>query len=353
MPTADELLGRRVVENLAVCLKIPSLTPFAKKLNGLSLSERARAVRDILLHELPVDYGPAIDTALDDPEFTGWMIWPVSETVAVRATSGGKREFDSGLAILARLTPLFTGEFAIRTFLDADLDRTLATALKWTKNKDPHVRRLATEGTRPFLPWARRVPALTARPEATIAILDALHRDESEYVRRSVANHLNDLSRTAPELVVETATRWSQNADTRKLVRHALRTLVKKGNPDALALLGFAAPAGIELSDMSVSPRAVSMGESIAIEFALSNTGKKPISLAVDYIVHHVKANGGRTPKVFKLTTRTLQPGERVVIEKVHSFKPITTRVYYSGEHALDIQVNGTVLGSGTFSLTV
>lgn len=358
MPTADELLGPSVVDDLVACFgdTMPETASTAAQFTGLSLSDRTRLVRDALLRELPPAYAQfekKIRTALRKQSFTGWMIWPVSEALAVRATAQGTAEFDSGLALLAELTPRLTGEFAIRTFLDADLDRTLRTALEWTTHEDEHVRRLASEGTRPFLPWARRVTALTARPDATTDILDALYRDESEYVRRSVANHLNDLSRTDPEHVVEQARKWSSAPDsnTPKLVRHALRTLIKNGDQGALSLLGFAAPVGVVATTPTMTPQRVAMGGSTTFTFELANTTASPLAVAVDYVIHHVRANGSRSPKVFKLTTRTLEPGARVTLTRTHSFRPITTRRYYPGEHALEIQVNGMRLAETVFFL--
>ncbi|OZC54768.1 DNA alkylation repair protein [Rhodococcus sp. RS1C4] len=369
MPTADELLGAGVVTELVRHLggRMPATLATTRDFDGLSLSDRARVVRDALLAELPAAYAPfekKIRTALKKSTFTGWMIWPVTEAVAVRATTSGKpgpegeapttadtATFDSGLALLADLTPRLTSEFAVRTFMDANLDRTLQAALTWTSHKDEHVRRLATEGTRPFLPWARRVKALTARPDATVPILDALYRDESEYVRRSVANHLNDLSRTDPTLVVTTARRWTEAPDdnTPRLVRHALRTLVKKGDPDALALLGFAPPDGVTVHDLTVTPTNVISGGELTFRFELASTSEQAV--AVDYVLHHVRANGTRSPKVFKLTTRTLAPGSPAVLTRSHSFRPISTRRYYPGEHVLEIQVNGSTLARTVFNL--
>ncbi|WP_072804962.1 DNA alkylation repair protein [Rhodococcoides yunnanense] len=358
MPTADELLGTGVVDDLVDCLglELPLTAATVDGFDGASLSARARLVRDGLLAELPSDHAEfeaVVRSALLRDDFAGWMIWPVTEALAVRATAGDADTFDSGLALLADLTSRLTGEFAIRTFLDADLDRTLATALTWTTHDDPHVRRLATEGTRPFLPWARRVPALTTRPDATREILGALYRDESDYVRRSVANHLNDISRTDPALVVAQATGWTENADanTPKLVRHALRTLIKKGHPDALSLLGFGAPTGVAVEDLVLTPSDVPTGGDLAFGFDLVNDSDSERSVAVDYVIHHVKANGSRTAKVFKLTTRSLPPRSRVPVARTHSFRPITTRRYYPGEHLVDIQVNGLTLGGAKFWL--
>jgi 3-methyladenine DNA glycosylase AlkC len=367
MPFADELIGAATVAGLAKRLSIAApdrswsavrTSGKAKTLAGLGLSERARAIRDALLSDGPADYGEfeaLIRTALRDPAFTGWMIWPVSEAVATLATQPGDRgqRFEAGLQLLSALTPELTGEFALRTFLIADLDRTLTVVKRWTTHPNEHVRRLASEGTRPRLPWARRVPELTAAPQKTVPVLDRLYRDDAEYVRRSVANHLNDLSRADPELAVRTAARWSRkpDANTARLVRHAMRTLIKQADPGALALLGFEAPAGLLIEGPSLEEFQVSTGGAITFAVAVTNPSGEPVRVAIDYVVHYQKSNGTLAPKVFKLATRTLGPGERFEAVRRQSFAPITTRRHYPGEHAIELQVNGVAYGRTRFAL--
>lgn len=349
MPTAEEMLSVAAVRTLADVLG-HAPTVATVELDGAAFSERGRLVRDALLADLPAKYPSferAIRKAMKDPRFTGWMIWPVAEAVAARAVQDA---FDEGLQLVADLTPRLTGEFALRTFLAADLDRTLATALRWTTSPDEHVRRLASEGTRPRLPWAKRVPAIIDDPQSTVPILDALHRDPSEYVRRSVANHLNDISRADPALAVAVATRWL-TTETLPVVRHALRTLIKAADPGALALLGFSPPAALTVLGPTLADANVRVGDELPFEFTLTNEGNAAVRLAVDYVVHHRKANGTLTPKVFKLTTRTLAAGESVTINRRHSFRPITTRVYHPGEHAVELQVNGRTFGRTSFNL--
>ncbi|MFN8511646.1 MAG: DNA alkylation repair protein [Chloroflexia bacterium] len=240
MPTAEQLLGLAAVHRLITSLEqaapglpLTALRECAATLAPKAFRERVDATRDALLADLPADYdqfAAIIRTALRDPHFTGWLIAPVAEAVTARALAASHpTTFDAGLALLADLTPRFTAEFAIRPFLAADLDRTLATVLTWTTHPDEHVRRLASEGTRPRL-LAQQVPTILARPDSTLPILHALYRDPSEYVRRSVANHLNDLSRAHPDLTAQIATRWLSNPDenTTRLVRHALRTLISR-----------------------------------------------------------------------------------------------------------------------------
>lgn len=363
MPTAEEMLSTASVVALGACLGAvaPELEwaatrAVSKQLAGATFSERGRLVRDALLTDLPPGFAPLdkiFRAALEDPAFTGWMTWPVTEAVAVRAVEEG--EFEPGLELLAELTPRLTGEFALRTFLAADLDRTLAVVTGWTGHPDEHVRRLASEGTRARLPWAKRVAGLIERPEVTRPILEALRRDESEYVRRSVANHLNDLSRLDPALAVVIAGEWlaSPAPTTERLVRHALRTLIKAADPGALALLGFPPPTGLVVDGPLLAVPTVTVGESLAFEFQAHNRSTAALRLAIDYVIHHVKANGMLAPKVFKLTTRTLAPGESTTITKQHSFKPISTRRYYPGSHALSLQINGHPYGHTPFVLSL
>lgn len=361
MPFADELLGAPAVKGLAACLTVAgqrstATLKSAKVFDGMALKERSDLVRDALLSDLPDDYDGfvgAVNALIAQPECTGWMVWPITEAVATRSTGAGTaKAFNTGLGLLKKLTPRLTAEFAVRTMLIADLDRTLAAAQRWTKDKNEHVRRLASEGTRHYLPWARRVPGLLERPDATISIVDALYRDSSDYVRRSVANHLNDLSRAHPEIVVDTAARWmaDPDANTERLVRHALRTLVKRGDSNALALLGFSAPTSIGLTGLTVDP-VVRVGDKLAMFAVLTNSGDEPIKVVVDYSIGFRKANGTIAHKVFKLAAKTVGPREQVDLAKSHSFAPITTRRYHPGGHELAVQVNGKRMGLVEFEL--
>jgi 3-methyladenine DNA glycosylase AlkC len=366
VPTADELLSSSQAKILTKCLRAAApertwntLSASVKSFGDLGLVERAMLVRDALLSDLPDSYvqsAKIIRTALKNDSFRSWMTWPVGEAVSTLAIASPRdSDFDDGLKMLAQLTGRFTSEFAIRNFLNADLERTLNAALVWAINKDEDIRRLASEGTRPRLPWAKQVPAFRTQPTAAISILDILYTDESETVRRSVANHLNDISRAEPELAVRTATRWLSKPDetTSRLVRHAMRTLIKQAYPGALALLGFGAPEGIVISGPTVQEDVVSLGSELVFEGSISNEGTSETRLVIDYVVHYRKANGATAPKVFKLSTKTLLPGERLEIRKRHSFKPISTRKHYVGQHSVELQVNGMRSKEATFDVVV
>jgi len=330
----------------------------ATRVDGMKLRSRVDVVAAALVDDLPDTYGDAaalVRSALDDPDFAGWTIWPVGEAMARLALASDRADdFDDGLVLLADLTPRLSSEFAIRGFLARDLDRSLDVIATWTDHPDPHVRRLASEGTRPYLPWAVRVKAIIDRPDCTIRLLDALYRDDDEVVRRSVANHLNDLSRHAPDLLIETATRWCSNPDvtTDRVVRQGLRTLVKRGDHRALALLGFG-PAAIEVGDLRVSPPHVFLPGEVELSFAVTNVGDAATELAIDYVIHFRKKNGSLAPKVFKLATRRLAVGETATISKRHALRQMTTRVHHAGRHELELQINGERYGRAEFDVTV
>lgn len=333
----------------------------AEQAEALSLRARTDLVSTALLADLPDGYdatAAVIRLALADESFAGWVIWPVGETVTSRvlaaSADGSADRFDDGLALLAELTPRLTSEFSIRRLLEHDLERALPLVLALTSSDDEHVRRLASEGTRSFLPWAIRVRALLAAPHSTVPILDALYRDESDYVRRSVANHLNDLSRQNPDLVVEVAARWLAAPDdnTAWVVRHALRTLVKKAHPGALGLLGFA-PVIVSVTAPVLESAAITLPGELGFSFTLTNDGETTERMAVDYVVHFMKSNGRQAEKVFKLTATTLAPGESVTLAKRHALRQMTTRVHYAGLHSLELQVNGQRLTRTDFELAL
>ncbi|MGW7053955.1 DNA alkylation repair protein [Streptomyces sp. NPDC054887] len=349
MPSADELLNAQTLTRLARCLTradagvtAAALRGCGAGLDGLRFTERVALVRDAVLADLPADF-PAfarvLRSALRDDGFTGWMIFPVTEAVAVR----GLGDFEPALALLAELTPRLTAETAVRPFLATDQERALRFMRRWTTHPDPHVRRLASEGTRPRLPWAPRLPALISDPAPALPLLDALYRDDSPYVRRSVANHLNDISRDHPATAVGVAARWldAPAPTTFRVVRHGLRTLVKAGDPEALTLLGHSPALPVTVEGPHLHKAEIRVGDDLVFDCAVTNDDDRPAHVVIDYVVHHVKADGRLTPKVFKLTTRSLAPGETWRATRRHSFRPLTTRRYHPGTHLVRIQVNG------------
>jgi 3-methyladenine DNA glycosylase AlkC len=335
-----------------------------KDLDALEMKARAMQIADALEATLPADFDRAaglIESALapaadgDDLDFrtseaglAGWIGWPLGEFLARR----GQAEPERGLRALHALTQRFTGEFAIRPYLVNHFALTLDTLSGWTGDRSAHVRRLVSEGSRPRLPWGLQIKALIADPSPTLPLLHALQDDGSEYVRRSVANHLNDIAKDHPGVVAHWLETHLPEAtpERRALLKHASRTLVKKGDARVLKAWGLGGRYRGEAT-LAITPRRVAVGGAVALELTLMSTSAKPQALAIDYVVHHVKANGETSPKVFKGWQLTLAPHETRVLAKKHSLKPITTRVYYPGEHRVDVQVNGKAVASAAFVL--
>lgn len=362
MPFADELLGARQAAALIEIMGGASGRSFdataeaAGRLDRLALSDRARALANALLADVDGDQerlAALVRRSLDAPGFAGSALWPVGLAVAMRGIGeGSARSFDTAMSVLRDLTPHWTSEFAVRPLLRHDLDRALAHLRDWTTDADWNVRRLASEGSRPLLPWAERIPALVADPEPSRPILDALHDDPEESVRRSVANHLNDHSRAHASFAVEVARGWRSGGGRHleRTTRHAMRTLVKRGDPAALELLGFP-PVDVAVSPLEVAPVAVADGGTVSFGATVENRGAETARLVIDYALFFPGARGAERSKVFKLAQRTLAPGERVRVEGSHSFRRISTRRYYPGLHGVALQINGVVRERADFVL--
>ncbi len=363
MGTMDELIDPAVVGRLraalsavAPTLDLSALAQAESSVGGRRLRQGVDLVRDAMLSDLPGGFAAVeriVLDALDEPRFAGWLIWPTTEVVAARALeTGAAEDFDAAMALLARLTVGLTGEFAIRDLLIARPERGLAIMQTWTGHDNEHVRRLATEGSRAYLPWAKRVPWLLAHPGATRGILDATYRDPSDYVRRSAANHLNDLSRVDAAVVLDTAADWAAapDANTPRVLRHGLRTLVKRADPAALALLGFEGGA-LRVSRPQLSSEIVPLGGSLAITATVENLGETDAMVAIDYSVGFQRADGSMRPKTFKLGSRRIAPGDVATVTKVYSFRPITTRTYYPGPHFVTVQANGVLSPRADFAI--
>lgn len=317
------------------------------------LKERMRHISTCLHDALPHDYRDALhilrQTSPIIGEFTfETMIFP--DFVEVY----GQEDWDASLPALEQFTQQSSAEFAVRPFILRDQGRMMKHMLRWAKHESHHVRRLASEGCRPRLPWAMALPALKIDPAPILPILESLKQDESEYVRRSVANNLNDIAKDHPQVVIDLLQGWQvhDTPDMQKLISHALRILIKQGNPQALKLLGYETGAEVALSDLSVTPQTISMGDEVKFSFNITSLTDQAQTLLIDYVVHHLRANGQQTPKVFKLTKITLTARETRHFSKKHSFRAITTRKYYPGRHTIEIQINGINMGRKDFLIT-
>ncbi|MCY0994609.1 DNA alkylation repair protein [Nannocystis sp. ILAH1] len=335
------------------------------RLDTLELKARVLQVADALVATLPADVDRAaglLEASLGPPGagddlsalrtsergLAGWAVWPLTEAIARLAIDAPER----GLAALHAMTQRLTAEFAIRPFIVRHPAVCYATLARWVRDPSAHVRRLVSEGSRPRLPWGLRLQALVLDPTPTLPWLAALQDDPSEYVRRSVANHLNDIAKDHPAHVAEWLVRYLPGAspERRALLRHASRTLIKQGDPAVLAAWGLGQAFRGE-AEWTVAPTRVAIGGEVTLRLVLRSTAAKPQRLVIDYAVHHVKANGSTSPKVFKGWAIELGPREERALERRHSFKPVTTRRYYPGVHTVDLRINGQVLGEAAVHL--
>ncbi|MEM7333270.1 MAG: DNA alkylation repair protein [Chloroflexota bacterium] len=300
---------------------------------------------DIILKALP----PELDPTKTDDDFGDFILSPLSQFVA---TYGCTAEFVTiSLRALKAITKRFSAEGPIRNFINDFPDQTMAFLKKCAKDSNYHVRRLASEGTRPKLPWAQKLVIDYKRP---LPILDLLFADKTRYVTRSVANHLNDISKVDPDLVIETLTRWQktglQNEKEMAFVtKHSLRTLVKKGNMAAFKLLGFGETPNISITKFESSTPTVKVGD--AFLFNLAFTSNKKQNLIVDYMMTFATDGNKAGQKVFKLKQLELEAGQTVALKKKHPMKLMTTRRLYEGEHRITLQINGQSFGELSFDL--
>ena len=357
--------ARRIAEAVKRAHPEFSMARYARGLEAaiatLELKDRMRLIADRLESCLP-EHPPQLFSVLvaalatdeaDQRGLRGFLVWPLTEIVARR----GLGHFPEAMAALAEMTNRFTAEFAIRPFLRQHPERTLKQLHAWCTHPDPHVRRLVSEGSRPLLPWGGNLPELLEPPHPTLPLLEKLHRDDSDYVRLSVSNHLNDFSKHHPGLVVNTLTRWRQNApdDPRldKLARHACRTLLKEGHPGALGLHGFGAAKALTLESASLSNASVTLGGHLEYRLVIRNASRKAVRVMFDYAIHHRKANGTLSPKVFKGRVRDLAAGERWEISARHPIRAVTTRAYHAGQHTFEPRINGKAFPAMDFLLEI
>jgi 3-methyladenine DNA glycosylase AlkC len=265
----------------------------------------------------------------------------------------GLDHFEPSMQAQYVLTQRFTAEFSIRPFLERYQETTLARLGTWATDPSPHVRRLVSEGTRPRLPWAPRLRAFQADPRPVLALLEYLKNDPALYVRRSVANNLNDIGKDHPELLAKTAKAWLAHAtdERRWIIRHALRSAVKRGDPGALRVLGVGHPADVRVRRRTVTPSRIRVGGSVTVAFELVNRRPRHQRVLVDFQIHFVKSTGRTAPKVFKLKTVSLPPGSAHRFSKTLSLAPMTTRRHYPGRHQVDVLLNGRATPLGSFDL--
>lgn len=333
-------------------------------LEALELKQRSEQIYHALCRHLPADFecaaeiiraalhpscdGSAGGVGVSEEGIRGWMIMPLAEY----AGRAGAVDVSTALGLLRELTMRFTSEFGIRHLWLSHPQQVMTTVSSWVHDENEHVRRLVSEGSRPRLPWGRQLPDFIAHPQATWHLLEGLRDDPSPYVRKSVANHLNDNARDHPQLVLDLARQWHRGAplERQRLLRHALRNLLKQGHPQALALYQLDSPQLCAV-DLNVLTPEVKMGGELAFDFRMQSAAAVEQKLRLDLVLHYQKAKGTLAPKVYRWKDLTLAEGEVHEARRRHSFRPITTRVYHPGRHSLEIKANGQVIAAADFQL--
>ncbi len=366
-PRLKEFIDRPLIEQIAARIAAAH-PPFPKaefvaavvaELDALELKARHGLIARQLREFLPADYPAALEILLAILDETRGFE-PI-ENAGLRLMSlpafvewYGLKHPRASLDAMPIITRVSSCEFALRPYLIQHRAVTMARLRIWVDDADEHLRRLVSEGSRPRLPWGSQLTDFIADPTPMLALLERLKDDTSLYVRRSVANHLNDISKDHPELLLARMETWSEAASEERqwLINHALRSLVKRGDQRALSILGYG-PAQVELTGLTVEPEILHFGGKLSFSFELRSTGDCSQRLMIDYVMRFMKANGKTAPKVFKLRKMTINAGQRLRLEKSHAIRPITTRRYYPGKQRLEIQVNGRILGGADFALVM
>lgn len=336
------------------------LKNIGKELAPLELKDRVILLAKKLHAHLPADQkkslrlveGAIKQNDKDEIGLSGFASWPLTEYVS----RYGLDEFDLSMNVLKEMTKVFTGEWAVRTFFLADEKRTLKHFQKWVHDENVHVRRLVSEGARPLLPWGQKLPSFVKDPKITWELLEILKHDKEEYVRKSVANHLNDHSKNHPDFIVKKLLAWKkshgEDKDLDWIIRHASRTLIKKGHAEAFKLHGVES-GKVKVLSQKILTKKVDLGKTLKVEVEFQNLGSKKLKVILDHEVHLLKANDKHNIKCFKGKSVELLPKEKKKVEFNIPLKPVTTRTYYGGEHFWNIKVNGVSEKKLSFMLKV
>jgi 3-methyladenine DNA glycosylase AlkC len=321
---------------------------FTEAWEALELKERMRHTT-LCLHEvLPGDYLTALEILKKAaPNIKGFEAMVLPDYVELY----GMENWESSLNALGHFTKYCSSEFAIRPFLDEDPEKTMTYMHKWAEDRDENVRRLASEGCRPRLPWAMALPKFKKDPSLIFPILEKLKNDDSEFVRKSVANNLNDISKDNPDLMLGLCEKWIGKSDkTDKIIKHACRSLLKAGNKRALLLFGYGDPETVHLEDFVLNGTSLAIGDTLHYSFKLTILGEKVIKVRVDCAIDYMKTSGKQSRKVFKIAEGTYKPGEHLLKRK-QPFADMSTRTHTPGEHRITIFVNGEGKATSSFEL--
>lgn len=347
-----------------VSFKLKQLIP---QIQNYELKERVHLIKDVLKEELPKDplkafkiieklLAPLPDRpglgngsdhtfALNPKGLDGFLLWPFSEYIS----EVGLKHINESLKLLKEITQRFTAEFAIRPFIINHPDKTYKILIHWTQDQNEHVRRLCSEGSRPKLPWGMKLSNAVKDPSAGIEILELLKYDDSLYVRKSIANHLNDISKDHPKLVIKLFKEWLKSSPKihhnkiHWIVKHAGRTLIKKGNPEMLKILGVNHEANLSFTRIKIDRNKIKVGDVIFISGTIMNLDSKNHKLILDYKIEFTKENGRVTSKIFKGLKANLNGNEKLDFKLKVPFKNNSVRRIHIGKYAINLMINGKI----------
>lgn len=321
----------------------------------LALRARMNRIVEVLGSCLPENYDEALKILYAiDKDCTGFPYLFFPDFVSMYGLS--EENWDLSMAALERFTVGSSSEFAIRPFILLNPERAMRKMQEWSKHPNEHVRRLSSEGCRPRLPWSIDLPIYKKEPFPVLALLENLKSDPSLYVRKSVANNLNDIAKDNPEMVLETAQRWiGSTPETNWILRHGCRTLIRKANPKALALFGYEEPSEdnplFSNATLAVEPTQLYIGKSVQLNYSLTLQVKAKSNIRLEYGIDFIKSNGKPSRKLFLLSDRAVSGELQVSGTRNHSFADLTTRRHYPGIHRIVLLVNGQEAAETTLIL--
>jgi len=319
---------------------------FDKQWNCLELKQRMRHVTKILNYFLDKNYEQATNQIIEityfiiDKNILKKSFIPISLADYIEVY--GINFYDHSIKAIEEVTKLASCEFAVRPFILKYEQKMMQQMLLWSQHKHENVRRLASEGCRPRLPWADALPYFKKDPSTILPILKNLKNDSSIFVQKSVANNLNDISKDNPKIVLSLANQWiGKSKNTDWILKHGCRTLLKNGNMEAMQLFGYSSPELAKIEDFKIINKEIKIGEDLVFSFNLFNISNKDEKIRVEFALYFLRSNGSHSKKVFKINENIYSANTKNHIIKKHSFKPRTTRKYYSGKQKISIIING------------
>lgn len=319
---------------------------FDKEWKHRELKQRMKHIAFVLSHFLPADFAKAaklIQQIIKKSKEVGFteagiefMFLP--EYIEVY----GIGRFDTAVKTIESVTQFTSCEFAVRPFIIKHGDKMINQMIQWSLHEDYKVRRLASEGCRPRLPWAMTLPELKKNPTPILPILENLKSDPSEWVRRSVANNINDIAKDNPQLVIEIAQRWKGlSRETDAIIKHGCRTLLKNGQSEILEYFELTSDNELEVTNVEIENNKVRIGDALEFSFTVRNQNSTPRKVRIEYAISYLRQNGSHSRKVFKISERYMGANEKLRLRRKQSFRKITTRKFYSGMQRLSIIING------------